>query len=167
MELTNRILVNKGYRDRLREIGDFEADRVFCRHDMEHFLDVARIAYALNLERGYGLSKDMIYAAALLHDIGRAEEYRTGRSHDEAGADIAEVVLVECDATAEHIRVIKEAIQTHRGHDIGGLFAKDGKGDFLSRLIKEADKLSRPCFDCEVSSQCKWPEEKKNNKLYY
>ncbi|MBR5337482.1 MAG: HD domain-containing protein [Lachnospiraceae bacterium] len=167
MELTNRILVNKGYRERLRVIEEYEADRIFCRHDMEHFLDVARIAYALDLERGYGLSKDLIYAAALLHDIGRAEEYRTGQSHDEAGADIAEVVLVECDATAEYIRVIKEAIQTHRGQDIGGLFAKDGKGDILSRLIKEADKLSRPCFSCQASPECKWPEEKKNNKLYY
>ena len=55
-----------------------EADRVFCRHGLPHLLDVARIAWILNLERGCGLHRDVVYAAALLHDIGK---YVSLRSH--------------------------------------------------------------------------------------
>lgn len=42
---------------------------------MSHLLDVARIAYIRNLEKGYGFRKDVIYAAAVLHDIGKALQY--------------------------------------------------------------------------------------------
>ena len=70
-----------------------EADRVFCRHGLPHLLDVARIAWILNLERGCGLHRDVVYAAALLHDIGRAAQYQTGEPHDEAGTRIAAEVL--------------------------------------------------------------------------
>lgn len=41
---------------------------------MEHFLDVARLMYIYNLEDQAGFSKEMIYAAGLLHDIGRYEQ---------------------------------------------------------------------------------------------
>ena len=71
MERVNRILRHPRYADCLKQVRDCETGRIFCRHQMEHFLDVARIAYILNLEEGRGLAKDMIYAAALLHDCGR------------------------------------------------------------------------------------------------
>ena len=43
---------------------------------MEHFLDVARLMYIYNLEDQAGFSKEMIYAAGLLHDIGRYEQMK-------------------------------------------------------------------------------------------
>ena len=56
-----------------------EVDRVFCRHGLPHLLDVARIAWILNLERGCGLRRDVVYAAALLHDIGKPEAQCRGK----------------------------------------------------------------------------------------
>ena len=39
----------------LQEIGRLEEDRIFCGHDVQHFLDVARIAYIENLEQEYAV----------------------------------------------------------------------------------------------------------------
>ena len=39
-----------------------EESRVFCRHDMGHFMDVARLAYVFSMERGYQLEKEEIYS---------------------------------------------------------------------------------------------------------
>ena len=52
---------------------------------MSHLLDVARIAYIRNLEKGYGFRKDVIYAAAVLHDIGKALQYEEKVPHEIAG----------------------------------------------------------------------------------
>ena len=50
----------------------FEHDREFCCHQITHLLDVARIAYIKNLEAGLGIDKELIYTAAILHDIGKS-----------------------------------------------------------------------------------------------
>ena len=52
-----------------------EKNREYCKHGLQHCLDVARIAYILNLESKLGLEKEIIYAAALLHDITRSVSY--------------------------------------------------------------------------------------------
>ena len=70
MERVNAICRHKLWRESVDEIARLEQDRAFCRHDRAHFLDVARLAYIENLERGLGADKELIYAAALLHDIG-------------------------------------------------------------------------------------------------
>ena len=46
--------------ERLQEL---EKNRSFCRHQINHYLDVARIAYILNLEGQLGISRELIYAA--------------------------------------------------------------------------------------------------------
>ncbi|MDD4562228.1 MAG: HD domain-containing protein, partial [Syntrophomonadaceae bacterium] len=71
-----------------------ELEPKFCQHDFSHHLDVARIAYILVLEhndlnyfiKDSGLSgklaaKEVIYAAGMLHDIGKWKEYREGIDH--------------------------------------------------------------------------------------
>lgn len=78
-----------------------EADRRFCRHGMQHLIDTARLAYLFALESSADLPKDVIYAAALLHDIGRAEQYRNGTPHDVAGCAAAEPILAECGFAEE------------------------------------------------------------------
>ena len=60
---------------------------------MSHLLDVARIAYIRNLEKGYGFRKDVIYAAAVLHDIGKALQYEEKVPHEIAGERIAGEIL--------------------------------------------------------------------------
>ncbi len=167
MELTNRILNNAEYRSHLADIEKAEKDRIFCRHGIDHCLDVARIASLINEEQGLGLSKDLIYAAALLHDIGRAEEYAGGRCHDLAGVSIAEIVLVKEHAAKDQIKMITKAIEGHRGQGRENILPEDGEAMRLSKVIKEADKRSRSCFSCKAYNECKWPEEKKNKEILY
>ncbi|MFQ9392946.1 MAG: HD domain-containing protein [Lachnospiraceae bacterium] len=73
------------YRTCLSKIALFERDRIFCGHDMAHFLDVARLAYIFNLEENLGIEKEEIYTAALLHDVGRFVQYEDGTPHQLAG----------------------------------------------------------------------------------
>ena len=89
----NQIWKHPIYQEQLQALQMMEADRKFCRHTPEHFLDVARLAYIHALESHASASKELIYCTALLHDIGRAEQYRSGIPHDEAGAQIAERIL--------------------------------------------------------------------------
>ena len=81
------------FRGHMRRIEDAEQTREFCKHGMTHLLDVARIAWIFNLERGLGFDREVVYAAALLHDLGRSEQYATGEDHDVAGARIAADIL--------------------------------------------------------------------------
>ena len=76
MTRVNRIRNHPLYRESLHNIEKLEQERIFCGHNAQHLLDTARLAYIENLERNLGISKEMIYAAALLHDIGRGLQYR-------------------------------------------------------------------------------------------
>ncbi len=153
----------------LKGIEGAEADRVFCRHGLSHLLDVARIAWILNLERGCGLHRDVVYAAALLHDIGRAAQYQTGEPHDEAGERVAAGIL---DALPEPLRfgasersAILRAVGHHRGpHAVREESMCEGATpvDVLAHLIKEADDRSRACYACAARDACYWPDERKN-----
>ncbi|MBQ5989107.1 MAG: HD domain-containing protein [Oscillospiraceae bacterium] len=156
-----RILKNRSYISLINNIESKERNRFFCRHGMEHLIAVARIAYIISLEEQSSISKDIIYAASLLHDIGRAEEYETGRSHNEAGAEKAEAILRECDYTDDEIKEITEAIRTH-GHD-----GYPEKAAPLERLLCMADKLSRTCFNCPAHEECNRADDKKNETLFY
>ncbi|MGN1412835.1 MAG: HD domain-containing protein [Anaerovoracaceae bacterium] len=142
----------------LGEIGRLEENRIFCGHDVQHFLDVARIAYIENLEQGSGITKEMIYAAALLHDIGRHLQYTEGISHEEASARLSETILTDCGFTGKEAEEILQAIRLHRNP---GTAEKTG----LAGLLYRADKKSRACGFCEAREQCNWPEEKKNLNL--
>lgn len=167
MELYNKLLTNETFREKLDVITEVEKDRKFCRHGIEHILDVARIAQIFNVERGYNLSKDIVYSASLLHDIGRADEYLYGTPHDEAGAQIATNILMELGANGDEIFVISYAIGHHRGQNLYGQIDDKNPSKLLSNIIKEADVISRPCYMCKASAECKWPEEKKNNIIKY
>ena len=90
MKRVNKILENSTYQEYIRKNKAAEVDRIFCCHNMEHFLDVARIAQIINLEEKLELSKELIYATALLHDIGRHVQYEDGTPHEVASAKLAE-----------------------------------------------------------------------------
>ena len=147
------------YQQNLKDLTRLEADRVFCRHTPEHFLDVARLAYIFALERKLNCSRELIYCTALLHDIGRAEQYITGTPHDEAGVRIAETILSDLDFSSEEKESILSAIEEHR--------SSGKETSILSQLIYEADKKSRNCFLCEAEPQCYWSPQKKNMTIQY
>ena len=60
------------YQREYQRLDKLESVRAFCRHGVRHLLDCARIMWILNLERGLGLAREVVYAPALLHDFGNA-----------------------------------------------------------------------------------------------
>lgn len=160
MDRANRIIKHRLFQEHLEKNKAAEADRRFCRHDMVHFLDVARIGRILNLEEDYGISTELIYAAALLHDIGKHKQYTDGIPHELASAEIAPVILRECGFSEAETECVTEAIRCHRNAEIAG--EKDLRG-----LLYRADKAGRACFACEAEQECNWKNEKKNLQIQY
>lgn len=152
-----RIWEHPLFQESLCTIERLERERIFCGHDRTHLFDVARIAYIENLESGAHVPKHLIYAAALLHDIGRHLQYTEGIPHHEASAQLAETILPECGFSPEDTQEILGAILSHRDRTM-----RTGSG--LSGLIYRADKLSRCCFACPAEPECNWEPEKKNMK---
>lgn len=147
----------------MAEIEAAEDERRYCKHDISHLMDVARIAYIYSLEEDLKLARDVIYAAALLHDIGRSAEYRSGISHDEAGAIAAAEILSRSHFTENERAAIINSIRNHRGSNC----VSEDSSNALQVIIKRADKQSRLCFACEASETCNWSEEKKNHSIEY
>ena len=158
MKKVNEILLNEKYINYVNEIQVFEKDRKYCRHNMRHFLDMARIAYILVLEEGLNYSKEVIYGIGLLHDIGRVEEYKNNINHDEAGVTIAEEILSETSYTTDEKKLILNAIASHGD--------KNSEDKFME-IIYRSDKLSRNCFECKAEKDCYWSREKKNLEIRY
>ncbi len=158
MHRVNRILENKDFNKYLRKTEKYEEDREFCKHDMNHLLDVARIAMLMNLETEAPMKKEWVYAAALLHDIGRFVQYEDGTDHAEASADLAPEILDEAGFTSKEVRIIVEAIRYHRDKRV-----KEDAG--LRGILYRADKASRRCFSCPVEARCDWKKKKKNLTL--
>ena len=158
MEKVQRIWESKAYQKYLKKNEKAEKKRKFCKHNAVHFLDVARIAVILNMREQLGVSEEWIYAAALLHDIGRWKQYEDGTSHEEASAVLAPEILSECGFDEEACGAIVEAISLHRDGAV-----RERKD--LSGLLYRADKLSRACFACAAEKECNWKDEKKNRSL--
>ncbi len=159
MERVNAILQHPGYQSWIIAINQAEMGRDFCRHGVEHALDVARIAYALWLDNGGNpVAKDIVYAAALLHDVGRWQEYEDPTvDHAEAAAELAEPLLLE---VGYHPLVAAEIVKAVRLH-------RKGAPDGLAQVLYRADKLSRPCYLCPSRRKCNWPADKMNDELLY
>lgn len=157
MERANRILYHPAFRSALERLTALERHRPFCGHGIEHLLSVAQLAQLRNLEEGCGVDRELLCAAALLHDLGREEQYLHGVPHDEAGARLAEPILSDCGFTTAERQRICAAIAAHRS---GG-----DDGDPLAQLLHRADRESRPCFLCPAAEECNWPPERRNRGL--
>lgn len=177
------------YQERYCALQRAERDRAFCGHDLQHFLDVARIAWTVLLERGVAaphadvipeddaaadahcpkVARDVVYAAALLHDMGRADEYETGEPHDIAGPRIAAEILgtVEQDKrfSSGECEQILAAIAHHRtsaGCACGASAEGVSGAGALADALRYADKAARACYACPARGLCNWPDGKKN-----
>lgn len=160
MERVNAILRNSKYQEHIDKIKQAEEGRIFCLHNMSHFLDVARIAALLNEEERVGISKELIYATALLHDIGRHVQYADKTPHEEASAILAPKILDEAGFEKWEQEEILYAIREHRNEQI-----ENQKS--LAGIIYRADKASRACFACDAQGVCDWKTEKKNLEIRY
>ena len=157
MENINIILNNKEYKQALEKLSEYEKNREFCNHTIEHFIDVSRIAYIMVLEEKLNVSKEVIYAIGLLHDIGRVKQYEEGIHHDIASVEMSKEILKETSFTDKEINIILNGIANHRKES-------DNK---VEEIIYKADKLSRQCFNCKAEKECYWSSEKKNFKITY
>lgn len=148
MGRVNQLLDDEEYYRSMQKINVIEKERLYCKHGFEHGLNVARIAYAYLLEQGDNfLSKELVYAAALLHDIGRWVEYETGEDHAEASVRLALPILKACQYNTEDIQVILIGIREHRLHHEAGLTS-------LGKALALADDWSRDCRNCSAQSSC-------------
>ena len=156
MKRINAILRHPLFVQQLTLLEELEAQRPFCRHDLTHLLDVARLMWIDVLEQGLALDRETVYAAALLHDIGRAEQIRRGIPHEQASAALAESILPDAGFSAEETEAVIAAIRSHRGS------APENARAQLGELLYRADKACRLCWCCGVREACNWPEERKN-----
>ncbi len=138
MDRIDRIMGHPVFVENLQKNKAAETGRDFCRHDMVHSLDVARIGTIISLERGIPIDRELIYGAALLHDIGKHRQYEEG----------------------QEMEMVTKAIEAHRDASVAG--EKSLKG-----ILYLADKASRPCFSCEAEPECNWKGDKKNLKVRY
>lgn len=158
MERVEKIRNHPLFLQKMELIESLEKERIYCGHSMTHLLDVARIGYIDCLEKDLPYSKETIYVTALLHDIGRAEEYQGRGSHHEQSGIIAKRILLDCDFKEAEIKEILEAIAAHGTADTA-------KRLDLSGILYRGDKASRDCHGCMAQSTCHWT--KKNMELKY
>lgn len=144
----------------LQQNNSAEADRRFCRHNITHFLDVARIGEIINLEEKLQIPRDLVYGAALLHDMGKHIQYEDGTPHEIASGEIAPTILKECGFVDKETDVIVDAILHHRDSQVA-------EEPNLRGVLYRADKASRACFACEAEADCDWKEGKKNMRIKY
>lgn len=144
----NKILQHALYEEYITKNKITEAQRVFCRHGSDHGLSVARITYIFLLEnKETRLSKEVIYAAGILHDIGRWSEYETQENHALVGARLAAPILYDCGFSEEEVEIITQGIYEHR--------LKPSEAEsVLGQALALADDWARDCKNCESKASC-------------
>lgn len=160
MERIDKILNHDLFIECVEKNRKAEENRQFCRHDMVHFLDVARIGMILKLREGIPVEDELVYAAGLLHDIGRYVQYADGTPHELASAAIAPKILADCGFDDKETGDILNAIRLHRTKEIAG-------EPSLAGILYRADKASRPCFACQAEKDCNWKNERKNLRIRF
>lgn len=177
MDRINKIIKNELYLEFIDKIKECEKSRIFCKHDPVHFMDVCRLAEIDWLNYRFKemsdsqetrsasersdlryITREMLYACGLLHDIGRWQEYENGVSHEIASANLAWDILTDSGFDDEEVKRVTEAIRNHRNKAV----AEDLT---LSGFLYRADKKSRPCYLCEAESECNWFINKKNMEI--
>lgn len=78
-------------RDRIpsrEECNELMAQYAMLPHIVAHSVQVMRVSLAItdNLKRGVAINRDLIIAAALLHDITKTRSLETKERHDRSGA---------------------------------------------------------------------------------
>lgn len=101
-------------------------------HSLEHTIRVAN--NCMDIAKHHGASIDILLAAALFHDVGRAEEEKTGRNHADISAELASRYL-EKQEKYDMIPEVCNAIKSHRFSTKIQPKFKEGK------ILKDADAL--------------------------
>lgn len=171
MKNTKKLLKDIRYNEYIKSLEVLEGDRIFCKHNLQHFLDVARICYIHSLEKNLKISKDLIYFTALLHDIGRVEQYEKGIDHNQASREIAKKFLEKTTFSQVERELILATISNHSSNCKNScaegitLFSEEEK-TFIG-IFKLSDNQSRSCFTCHAYNKCNWTKDRKNETIEY
>jgi uncharacterized protein len=116
------------------------ADRAPTRGDAcsfayrwEHVQAVARLA--VRLAELTGADRDVVEAAAWLHDVAKAQ---SRQNHGREGAEMARRILAATDFPAAKIGAVAEAIAKHVG-----LYSNEPIAPLEAAVVWDADKLSK------------------------
>lgn len=102
-------------------------------HDFDHVLRV--LANARRIGAVEGANMDILHTAVLLHDIARADQYRTGKDHAAEGARLARQILEDAGQPEEYTEAVCHAIAAHR-------FRVNNPPKTLeAKILYDADKL--------------------------
>lgn len=103
-------------------------------HDADHIYRV--LSKALQIAKNYDVNYDILVAACLLHDIGRAAQFADPTiCHAEFGSEMAYKFLLELGWSQENCRQVKHCILTHR-------FRNDLPPETIeAKILFDADKL--------------------------
>lgn len=156
MKKVNLILAHNTFVQVMKKLEEAEKGRIFCIHNIEHLLNVARIMTIKNIEQNLGFDKEIIYGTAILHDIGKLEQYQNGTKHALVGSEMAYQILLDCNFSTKEAKLMCDAIKTHNSHEPTTTFGE---------LLRSSDKESRNCFICSASHECNWKENKKNRGI--
>lgn len=170
MERLNLILMDPFYLQCLERNKLAEVDRKFCKHSFQHAIDVARITYMLCLEseslakfieennlKSTEVLKEVVYTAAILHDLARWKQYESGGDHALLGGDMAGEVLQKYSFQPREIELIISAIRQHR--------SLGSSPNLLDNNLNLADDLSRPCTQCSAKDDCYKFEKMETGKV--
>ena len=103
-------------------------------HGFDHVERVYRLAIRIAERENEDL--ELVKSAALLHDIARTNELNGKKEcHAEKGAEIAAPILKKFGYTSEQIKIITDAIKTHRYKKQINPTTMTGK------ILQDADKL--------------------------
>ncbi|WP_243152914.1 HD domain-containing protein [Sporotomaculum syntrophicum] len=179
----NRIINDSLYRECVERNAVCEQNRRFCRHDLQHMLDVARITYLLVLEAcmvSNSLTSDMSGKEPLLKILIDADPKENATAINISGVlrQVKEIIFaagllhdiarwVEYETCENHAfagaRMAGEVLS--RAGFTGAeqrliirAIAEHRTGGTeasqLGRYICRADDLARPCFHCAARDDC-------------
>ncbi len=104
-------------------------------HGLLHILEVIRRSFALNQNLALGLDKNMIYAIASCHDLGK---YKNSDIHEKIAAEtFIKDENMKSFFSDDQRTIIKEAIEDHRSSK------KDHPRTKYGELISSADRNTR------------------------
>jgi len=104
-------------------------------HDISHVDRVLKLA--LRLGESEGADLEIVWAAALLHDVARKEQDELGGMvcHAERGGELARDILKEMGISEESIKKVVHCVETHR-------FRKENIPESVEAMVLyDADKL--------------------------
>jgi uncharacterized protein len=164
MEKVWKVIESPDYQLYLQKNLEAEQNRIYCTHHFDHLLTVARLTYILLLESGEPfISREMAYAAGLLHDLGRWQEHESNTDHAESSAILAKPILEKAGFLEAENNIIIRAIKQHRLKEIGNKHRSP-----LSIALSRADSLSRLCFCCKTADGCnKIEKQPHRDRLLY